>query len=253
MNCDNWEQFYDYQNECLIQNEENNKTDRKILEISLGTGGPLMILIPFGYFMVKYPDFRQFVMSKVRQIGKILMDLVIRNENGVESVELSEIEYKSIGSVRSNHSWPLEDIDNDETVTQHNGGGYVSTGIIDTHQDFVPTEPLVPENIPPSISSGTSDGKFESFESSDSSTMSVTFEDGAWIPPFRNVDVTCSRHTLLWTPPFHARSLSLGSEFTVDMGKTCHDTVDMVCETPKRPKRLARNRLNPKFKDFELY
>ena len=252
MSCQNWQQFYDYENECLIEDEEKKETDRKILEITLGTGGPLMIIIPFGYFMVKYPDFRQFVMSKVRQIGRILQEMVIRNgEHGTESVELSELEYKSIGSVRSNYTWPLEDVEtNDKTVTKRKWGGYVSTGILHTHQDILPKEPLVPELVSPSINSGISDETFQSLETTNSLGA---FEEGTWIPPFQNDDVSCSRTTLLWTPPFHARTISMGSEFTVDMGKTCTDTVEMVCETPKRPQRLARNKLNPKFKDFELY
>ena len=231
MNCDNWDLFEDYQNtKCQEEEEDYNKEEHKmqlknILKLSLGLGIPGVILIIFGYLVYKHADLRQYLKLKVTQNVTRLRSVFSRIESPVSDA-ISEMEYDSIGTIMEN-SWPLRDVT--QTIQPRRWGGYLP------ERDTVlypRVNEIQPEETEPEVS-----------------------ESEIWSPPFHEQTIP-DFYEPIWNPPFRAHDLSFGTSFksdTMEMEKTDHDTVSIICETPRRPRRQARDKLNKKFDEYVLY
>ena len=105
MNCENWENFFDYEEECQENHEEEEGEEdiplKKILSISVRLGIPGVLLVIFSYLVYKHADLRQYLRLKVTQNVTRLRSFFSRAES-MESVTKSELEYQSIGTIMDN-------------------------------------------------------------------------------------------------------------------------------------------------------
>ena len=253
MNCQNWELFDDYENINCNENhqEEEDEEDvslKKILAFSIGLGLPGSFLVIFVYLIYKHADLRQYLKLKMTQNATRIRSFFTRVEN-MESVSISEFEYQSIGTIMEN-SWPLRDLTESINLPERRWGGYLPKRddklyprAQENHSQVSDPEIWIPpfqdQTIP---------------EFSDPIRYSPDLSQPIWTPPFRGQAILDFADPF-WNPPFRSCDLSFGSSFvsdSVEIDNTNHDTVSMICETPKRPRRQARDRVNKRFDGFVL-
>ena len=278
MNCDNFELFEDYNNaDCEEENINENHQEEEtkfILKIVFGTGSPILIIGIVGFMLIKYPDLRSFVRIKLAQ-SFVKIRNVFGTQIGSASVEMSELEYQSIGSIDSYYSWPLEEIgETYDILPDRRWGGYEPREHSkDYGRDIISIERVTPE-CESSLELSFDKTWRPPFENSVIPSMEKSFiwtppfhgrklssqsgSNDSWIPPYENVDIPVFGDSFIWTPPFHGRKLSFAeseeNDSTITMARTNTDTVDMVCETPKsRPRRKVRDRISSRFNDYHLY